>query len=129
VLAAEDMLVVNDSASGRVLGVDGETGAIVHAVQLPGELPFPRGLVALGDGRFLVGTQWPVALHVVDLPSERIVQRMPLSDDRNESAYAIAPVPAAFRDPAQLPQTRAGWEIPGADASARADVRVPLPTS
>jgi hypothetical protein len=113
-----DRLVANDSAQGRVLAVDRASGAIVRAVDLPGELPFPRGLLRLGDGRFAVGTQDPAAIRIVDLDAQRIDATIVLDDGPDESPYAIAPVPDGFADPSgRVPDTRAGWGIAGADAS------------
>jgi len=120
VLPVGDLLVVNDSAGARVVALDRATGTVVESVELPGELPFPRGLMRLDDGRFVVGTQDPAALTVVDLPAGRVDERIELPDDRGESPYAIAAVPAAFGDPGLLPTTRAGWGIAGADASPAA---------
>jgi hypothetical protein len=118
VIAADGLLVVNDTARARVVGLDRETGAIVHSVQLPGELPFPRGLLRLDDGRFVVGTQHPATLNVVDLEAGRVEERIELPDDRGESPYAIGAVPDGFGDPALLPGSREAWGIPGCDASS-----------
>jgi hypothetical protein len=113
-------LVVNDSAAGRVVALDRATGAVVRSVALPGDLPFPRGLARLPDGRFAVGTQDPAAILVVDLEAERLERTIPLPGDRGESPYAIALVPETFDDPSgRLPATRAGWGIAGGDASRR----------
>jgi len=111
-------LVVNDSAAGRVLALDRATGAVVRSVALPGDLPFPRGLARLPDGRFAVGTQDPAAIRIVDLDDERLIRTISLPGDRGESPYAIAVVPGTFEDPSgRLPETRAGWGIAAADAS------------
>jgi hypothetical protein len=120
VAVAGGLVVVNDTARARVVALERETGALVHSVQLAGELPFPRGLVRLDDGRFVVGTQNPAALNVVDLAAERVDSRIELQDDRGESPYAIAQVPEGFGDPALLPSTRSAWGIPGGDASPAA---------
>ena len=117
VVAVDDLVIVNESARGRVVALDRESGAIVRSVDLPGDYPFPRGLFRLDDGRFLVGTKWPATLSVIDLAAERVDERIDLPDDRDETPYAIAPVPAAFGDPGLLPAARADWGIEGADAS------------
>jgi hypothetical protein len=119
VVASGDLVVVNETARARVVAVD-RADRIVHSVEFPGKLPFPRGLLELPDGRFLVGTQHPAALNVVDLAAERIDECILLPDDRDESPYAIVSVPESFGDPSALPATRAAWGIPGADASAAA---------
>jgi hypothetical protein len=125
----DGLLVVNESARKRLVALDRETGAIVRSVELPGEQPFPRGLLRLGDGRFVVGTQLPPTLYVVDLMAERLDERILLPDDRGEAPYAITAVPGSFGDPSALPATRAEWGIPGADASApRADAALAAAT-
>jgi hypothetical protein len=122
VIATRELLVVNDTARARVVALDRATGVIVHSVQLPGELPFPRGLERLDDGRFVVGTQQPAVLNVVDLAAGRVDERIELPDDRGESPYAIAHVPDSLGDPALLPSSRAAWGIPGGDASGAPQV-------
>lgn len=117
----EDRIAIADSGAGRVIAVDRRTGDVVRSVELPEELPFPRGLLRLPDGRFVVGTQQPVALTIVDLEAERIDDRVVLPDDRGEASYALVALPDGFEDPAgRLPTTRAGWGITGADASSSA---------
>ena len=118
-LPYDGLVAVTDSARGRVLAVDRRSGDVVRSVQLPGTLPFPRGLCRLGDGRLAVGTRDPAALTIVDLDAGRIDDRVLLADDRGESPYAIAPLAPGFADPAgRLPATRAGWGLVGGDASA-----------
>ena len=117
-IPADDLLVVNESARARVVALERATGAIARSVELPGEYPFPRGLLRLDDGRFVVGRQSPAALQVVDLAAERVDEQIELPDDRGESPYAIAHVPEGFGDPSRLPRTRAEWGIPGADVCA-----------
>jgi hypothetical protein len=118
-LPLDGLVAVADSARGRLVGVDRQSGAIVRSVQLPGELPFPRGICSLGGARVVVGTRDPAALTIVDLEAERIEERIELPDDRGESPYAVIPLPAAFEDPAgRLPVSRAGWGVAGGDASA-----------
>jgi hypothetical protein len=111
-------LVVNDSPGGRVVAVDRSSGAIVRSVGMPGEFPYPRGLARLPDGTFVVGTQRPPAVHVVDLDAERVLRTIALPDPANESPYAIVVLPESFGDPSsRLPETRVGWGIAGGDAS------------
>jgi hypothetical protein len=66
------------------------------AALVPGEFPFPRGLLRLADGRLVTGIQSPAALAIVDLDAERIDDRIPLVGDAGESPYAIAALPGAF---------------------------------
>jgi hypothetical protein len=117
VASADAWVVVNESSRGRVVALDRESGAIVRAVRLPGDYPFPRGLLRLADGRFLVGTKSPATLAVVDLAGERVDELVALPDDRDEAPYSIGFVPDSFGDPGQLPASRAEWGIEGADAS------------
>jgi hypothetical protein len=112
-------LVVADSGGGRLLLVDRQTGAVTRSVALEGELPFPRGVLHLGGDRFVVGTQRPAALNVVDLDAERVDDRFVLPDDRAEAPFALVAVPDRFSDPSgRLPAARADWAVPGADTSA-----------
>jgi hypothetical protein len=92
-----DLLVVNDSSAGIVVALDA-AGDVVHAVRVPGDKPFNRGLLALGDGRYLVGAQRPARVVEVDLPAERVVRTLPLPEEPNESPYAICAVPVSFAD-------------------------------
>jgi hypothetical protein len=91
-----DLLAVCDSPGGRIVGVDRISGAIVRSVALPGEFPFPRGLLRLDDGRLVVGMQSPAALAIVDLDAERVDEQILLADARGESPYAIAALPDSF---------------------------------
>jgi hypothetical protein len=117
VAAAGGWVVVNETARGRIVALDRETGAVVRSVEIAGDYPFPRGLLPLGDGRYLVGSQGPAALSVVDLAAERVDERVVLPDDRGEAPYAIGFVPSFLGDPGLLPTSRAGWGIEDADAS------------
>jgi len=111
-------LVVNDSPQARVVAVDRSSGAIVRSVGLPGEFPYPRGLARLPDGCFVVGTQRPAAVHLVDLDAGRVMRTIELPDNQGESPYAIVVLPESFEEPSgRLPLTRAGWGIAGGDAS------------
>jgi hypothetical protein len=92
----DELLAVCDSPGGRIVGVERSSGAIVRSVALGGEFPFPRGLLALADGRLVAGVQAPAALAIVDLDAERVDERILLADDHGESPYAIAELPDGF---------------------------------
>ena len=126
VVPFDGLIAVNDSSTGRVLAIDHGTGAIARSVQLPGELPFPRGLLRLASGHFAVGTQAPATIQIVDLEAGRIEERIELPDDRDEAPYAIVQVPERFADPTgRLPAVRADWGVIGADASGPSRVGTP----
>ena len=105
-----ELLVVCDSSSGALIALDPATGAIRHRAPVPGAPSFPRGLIDLGAGRFLVGNQNPLALHVVDLRAGAVQRSIPLPADHGECVYAIAAIPESFADPSgRLPATREEW--------------------
>lgn len=95
----EGLLVYNDSNRSRLVGVDRTTGRERHEAPVPGAPPFARGLAALGDGRFLVGSQAPAAVHTIDLAAGRILDSHDLGGKEHECVYAIALLPSRFDDP------------------------------
>ena len=115
-----DLLVVNDSASGRLLALDPRSGGAVHEVAVPGAPSFPRGLIELGGGRFLAGNQSPLAVHVIDLPAGTVERSITLPADHGECVYAVAAIPGSFSDPAgRLPATREEWAGTGGRSTWR----------
>jgi hypothetical protein len=96
-----DLVVWGDSNGSRLVGTDRATGKEEIVVAIPGDPPFVRGLGRLDDGTFLVGSQKPLAIHVVDLAAARVVESFPLEAQSNESAHAIAVLPATFGDPGE----------------------------
>jgi hypothetical protein len=105
-----DLLVVNDTSTGRLVALDPPSFTVRHEVRLPGSPSFPRGLIDLGGGRFLVGDQNPLAVHVVDLPAGTVERTVELPADQGECVYALAAVPPSFADPARrLPAAREAW--------------------
>lgn len=99
----DDLLVLCDSGGSGVVAVEPGSGETRMTVALPGASPFPRGLLALGGGRFLTGAQQPLALHEIDLPAGAVRRTIPLPGHPEESVYAICAVPDRFGDPAALP--------------------------
>jgi hypothetical protein len=95
----DGLLVYNDSNRGCLVGVDRETAQERHEVTVPGDPAFARGLASLGGGRFLVGSQAPLAIHTIDLLTGRVVASLPLGGKRRECVYAIALLPDRFADP------------------------------
>jgi hypothetical protein len=95
-----ELLVYGDSNGGRLVSWDRASGAELTAVAIPGEPGFVRGLARLEGGRYLVGSQEPLALHDVDLARSELVRSIELGGEPNESVYGICPVPEHF---ARLP--------------------------
>jgi hypothetical protein len=83
-----------------------------HSAPVPGSPAFARGLASLGDGRFLVGSQAPAALHTVDLAGGRVVESLDLGGRERETVYAVALLPSQFDDP----PARLDWTGPFAAA-------------
>ena len=93
-------LIYNDSTRGCLVAWDCEQEEEVTAVTIPGDPPFARGLARVGDDLWLVGSQWPLSLHLVDLGRGQIVGSYELGGVRDETVFAICPVPDEFTDPA-----------------------------
>jgi hypothetical protein len=114
---AEGLVAVNDSSRNTVLAVNRQSGAVEHSMTISGENRFLRGLLHLGGSRFLVGAQNPISAYEVDLAAGRVIAGIQLSDNPLESVWGIQRVPDEFGDPSgNLPDSRADWPIPGADA-------------
>jgi hypothetical protein len=99
VIEQDGLLVYNDSNSGRLVAVDRASGRVRHAAPVPGSPAFARGLASLGDGRWLVGSQAPAAVHTIDLATGRVVASIDLHGRPRETVYAVALLPADFDDP------------------------------
>ena len=89
-------LVYLDSNGGRLVVWDPVAGEERTAVPVPGTPSFARGLLRVGERRYLVGSQAPTALHLVDLDRERVVSSLELGGLPNESVYGLCPVPESF---------------------------------
>jgi hypothetical protein len=95
----DGLLVYNDSNASRVVAVDRDSGRERHAAPVPGSPAFARGLASLGDGRFLVGSQAPAALHTIDLAGGRVLESLDLGGHERETVYAVSLLPPWFDDP------------------------------
>ncbi len=98
VAALGDEVAYLDSNGGRLV-VAGRDGAERRAVPIPGSPSFARGLARIGERTFLVGSQAPLAVHVVDLDTGAVVETVELDGEPNESVYGLEVVPDAFAVP------------------------------
>jgi outer membrane protein assembly factor BamB len=96
------LVVFNDSNGNRLVAVDPRTGETRCSVEIPGDPPYARGLAPLGDGRWLVGSQRPLAVHAVDLARGEVVQTWAFDAPEDESVYAVCLLPDEFSTPPQL---------------------------
>ena len=94
-----DLVLYNDSNRNSFVVWDLAAGREVHAVPIPGDPPFARGLLRLRPGRWLVGSQKPLALYEVDIEAGEIVATHDLQGDPEETVYAIGELPDRFEDP------------------------------
>ena len=108
ILAWRGLVVYNNSNQGRLEAVDPRTGAIERSVTVPGDPPYARGLAALEDGRFLVGSQRPVAVHAIDLDVQQVISSFHLGDNPRESVFAVGLVPESFEEPPERLQFASG---------------------
>lgn len=95
----EDLLLYNDSAAGALVAIEPATGRVARRIGIPGAPSFPRGLARLDADRFLVGSQRPAAVHVVDVAESRVVDSIALGGTGTECVSAIAALPDSFSDP------------------------------
>jgi hypothetical protein len=102
VARAGDLVVFNDSNSGRIVAWEAETNVERHSVVIPGDPPFTRGLARVDSDRWLVGAQGPLAIYVADLPRGEVVAEYVFDGDQDECVYAICPLPDEFEDPPRL---------------------------
>ena len=100
-----DLVVYNDSNGNRLVAVDAETGEERLEVDIPGDPGFARGLARIGPGRWLVGSQAPLAVYAVDLGLGEIVATYPLDGVENETVYGICVLPDEFGEPPAVPMT------------------------
>jgi len=94
-----DLLLYNDSNRNALVVWDPVRSVEVHAVPIPGDPPFARGLQRIGPGRWLVGSQKPLALYAVDLERGEIVASYDLEGDEEECVYALCALPDRFDEP------------------------------
>jgi hypothetical protein len=100
VLVEGELLVYNDTNHGRLVAYDRSRGAVHRSVAIPGSPSFARGLLRLGEGLYAVGSQAPLALHVVDLDRGVVSASVPLGGIERESVYAVCGLPQSFAEPA-----------------------------
>jgi hypothetical protein len=93
-----DLVVYNDTSRGRLVAHNRSTGRTEHAVEIPGDPSFARGLARFND-TFLVGSQRPAAVHGVDLVAGRLASSLTVSDAPTEGVFSVAMVPDSFDDP------------------------------
>ena len=93
-----DEVVYLDSNGGRLVVVDRQ-GVERTAVAIPGAPSFARGLARVAENAYLVGSQAPLALHVVDLDAGAIVETVEIEGEPNESVYGLEIVPDTFAPP------------------------------
>jgi hypothetical protein len=99
--AGEDggLLLYNDSNRSAFVVWDRAAGREIHAVPIPGDPSFARGLARISPGLWLVGSQKPLSLHAVDIGAGEIVATYDLHGDHEETVYAICELPNVFDDP------------------------------
>lgn len=95
------LLLYNDSNRNALVVWDHVRAREVHAVPIPGDPAFARGLQRISQGRWLVGSQNPLALHAVDVELGRVVASYDLDGDAEECVYAICELPDNFEQPRQ----------------------------
>jgi hypothetical protein len=93
--AGGEALVFNDSEVG-VAVVDLTSGALNHAIAVPGSPTFSRGLCMLSDDECLVGSQRPAAIYRVSLRARVLLGSIDLDGKPWETVYAIGAVPEEF---------------------------------
>lgn len=89
VLLADSSLWFNDSNSNRICQV--RDGRLVSGITVAGQ--FLRGMAICADSQVVVGTQAPLALHMVDLVTERVTGTWQVPGADGESFTWLAPVP------------------------------------
>jgi hypothetical protein len=99
VISTGDLLIYADSNGSRLVAVDRETGRERVAVPVPGKPAFVRGLTRLEDDVYLVGSQAPLAIYVVDFACGEVVASYDLGGAATETVYAVGVVPPVFADP------------------------------
>jgi hypothetical protein len=96
-----DLLVYNDSNRNCLVAYDPRRDEERIVVDVPGDPGFARGLARVGAGRWLVGSQAPLAVYLVDLRRAEIVTTYLLDGVENETVFGICCLPEAFADPPQ----------------------------
>jgi hypothetical protein len=99
VLEVDSLLVYNDSNAGRLVGYDPGGRSERFSAPVPGSPSFARGLARLGDHTYAVGSQAPLAVHVIDLERARVERSIVIDGSPTESVYGICVLPDGFETP------------------------------
>lgn len=99
VLQVGDSLVYNDSNANQLVACSRNREEDARLVTVPGSPGFNRGLAHLGGLDFLVGSQFPAAVHAIDLDELRAHSEYVLNGEANESVYGVCLLPDEFNDP------------------------------
>jgi len=99
---SDGLVVFNDSNANRLVAVDPRSNEERCSVAIPGDPPFARGLARIGPDRWLVGSQYPLAVHDVDLRRGQIVVSYAFDAPEEESVYAVCVLPDEFGAPPPL---------------------------
>ena len=104
---ANGFIVLNDSNTNRLVALDPKTGEERHAVAIPGDPPYARGLASLGGSRWLVGSQHPLAVYEIDLERGEVVDSHVFDAPQYETVYGVSLLPDEFSAPPRLQGTSA----------------------
>lgn len=108
-VVAGDLLVYNDTNRARLVARRLEGSGGERWVAVPGRPAYARGLAWLGEETFVVGSQRPTAVHMIDLGTAKVTSSIVISEDPLESVSSVAVVPESFEGPPQrLSFRRAG---------------------
>jgi outer membrane protein assembly factor BamB len=99
---SDGLVVFNDSNANRLVAVDPRTNKERWSVAIPGNPPYARGLARLESGRWLVGSQRPLAVYEVDLEDAEVVDEYLFDAEEEESVYAVCLLPDDFSPPPRL---------------------------
>jgi hypothetical protein len=98
-LERDGVLLYNDTNAGRLVAFDRQRRAETASVAVPGDPSFARGLAHWHDSVYLVGSQRPLAVHVIDIDLGEVTRTFELDGEENESVYALAVLPETFGEP------------------------------
>lgn len=96
------LVVFNDSNANRLVAIDPRTNEERYSVAVPGDPPYARGLAEVAPGRWLVGSQRPLAVYEIDLEAGEIVSEHIFEAPEDESVYAVCVLPDEFAAPPGL---------------------------
>jgi hypothetical protein len=90
-------LVYLDSNTGRFVVWDTASLSERLSVPIPGSPGFARGLLRIGERLYLVGSQDPLAIYVIDVDKRQVVASLELDGIANESVYGLSLVSDQFK--------------------------------